>query len=279
MKSAWLILQELRDRNGNPVLDVCTKDSVANALLDMAVQGLNPMKKQGYFIAYGSQLTFQRSYMGTMAVAMQVNDAIAEIVAEVVYDGDEFEFEIVRGKKQIVKHKQTLDSITSKKIKAAYCVVYDHEGNAMRTDIMTYDEIKQAWKQSRATPFDEQGNLKTGSTHAKFTAEMAKKTVINRTCKPIINASSDRQLLASIRRTEDMEVESTVQEDIETHANRTIIDLDPIEDFDETPTWTEDELEEQELDEPRGLPEDAPVETTKPAKRTNSPAPNAGAPF
>jgi recombination protein RecT len=40
------------------VLQACTRDSIANALLDMAVQGLNPAKKQGYFIAYGKQLVF-----------------------------------------------------------------------------------------------------------------------------------------------------------------------------------------------------------------------------
>ena len=44
LKSAWLILQETKDRNDKPALVVCTKESVANALLDMVVQGLSPMK-------------------------------------------------------------------------------------------------------------------------------------------------------------------------------------------------------------------------------------------
>ena len=61
LKSAWLILQETKDRNDKPALVVCTKESVANALLDMVVQGLSPMKKQCYFIVYGSKLTLQRS--------------------------------------------------------------------------------------------------------------------------------------------------------------------------------------------------------------------------
>jgi len=42
MKSAWLTLQNTQDRNKKPALEVCTKDSIANALLDMVVQGLNP---------------------------------------------------------------------------------------------------------------------------------------------------------------------------------------------------------------------------------------------
>ena len=72
LKSAWLILQETKDRNDKPALVVCTKESVANALLDMVVQGLSPMKKQCYFIVYGSKLTLQRSYLGTLAIAKRV---------------------------------------------------------------------------------------------------------------------------------------------------------------------------------------------------------------
>src|SRR5690606_24667209 len=68
LKSAWLVLQETKDKNGKPVLQSCTKNSIANALLNMVVQGLTPAKQQGYFIAYGQQLVFQRSYFGTMAV-------------------------------------------------------------------------------------------------------------------------------------------------------------------------------------------------------------------
>jgi recombination protein RecT len=75
MKSAWLILQTIKDRNQKPALEVCTRDSVANALLDMVVQGLNPAKKQCYFIVYGNQLVCQRSYFGTMAVTKRVTGA------------------------------------------------------------------------------------------------------------------------------------------------------------------------------------------------------------
>ena len=91
MKSAWLILQNTFDKDKRPVLQNCTRDSIANALLDMAVQGLNPAKKQGYFIAYGRQLVFQRSYFGTMAITKRVAGA-KDIFAELVYKGDEFEY-------------------------------------------------------------------------------------------------------------------------------------------------------------------------------------------
>lgn len=69
MKSAWLILQATTDRSGQQALAVCTKESIANALLDMVLQGLAVSKKQGYFIVYGNKLEFQRSYFGTVALA------------------------------------------------------------------------------------------------------------------------------------------------------------------------------------------------------------------
>jgi len=38
LKSAWLIIQETQNLDHKFVLDTCTKDSIANALLSMVVQ-------------------------------------------------------------------------------------------------------------------------------------------------------------------------------------------------------------------------------------------------
>ena len=240
MKSAWLILQNTVDRDKRPVLEVCTKDSIANSLLDMVVQGLNPAKKQGYFIAYGKQLVFQRSYHGTMAVAKMVDPSIQEIVAEVVYEGDVFKYKIVRGKKEVTEHEQALENVDGTKIKAAYCIVISQDGEIIKTDIMTIEEIKQAWKQSQMNPVDEHGKVKAGSTHGKFSADMAKKTVINRTCKPIINTSSDSHLFKqSFNRTDEVIVEQEMAEEIATHANMEPIDIE----YETTPETEEPESE------------------------------------
>ena len=50
LKSAWLILQDAVDKNNQPVLVSCTRESIANSLLSMVVQGLSPVKNQCYFI-------------------------------------------------------------------------------------------------------------------------------------------------------------------------------------------------------------------------------------
>ena len=66
LRAAWLILQETVDKNKKPVLETCTRASIANSLLSMVVQGLDPNRNQAYFIAHGTALTLRRSYFGTL---------------------------------------------------------------------------------------------------------------------------------------------------------------------------------------------------------------------
>lgn len=224
LKSAWLILQQTVDRNDKPVLSVCSRPSIANALLDMVVQGLNPAKKQCYFIAYGQTLTCQRSYFGSMAMAKQVSRKPIEedgIIAQVVYDGDVFEYEIRRGKKIVTKHVQKIGNVDSTKILAAYAQIFYEDGTEL-TDIMTIDQIKKSWLKSKMNPNGEK------STHTLFTEEMCKRTVINRICKPVINSSSDKNLfIQAVRRSEEIRDEVEAEEEISEFANKEIIDVEP----------------------------------------------------
>lgn len=217
LKSAWLVIQETKDRNSKAALSVCTQASVANAMLSMVIQGLNPVKKQGYFIVYGDQLQFQRSYFGTMAVCKHTTGA-REIFAEVVYDGDEFEYMIRRGKKVVTKHVQKLGNINRTKIVAAYCTIVTADDQEI-SDIMTFDEIKMAWKKSKTGAMKD-GELNATSTHGEYTAEMSKKTVINRACKTHINSSDDGGLVIQHFNTQESTmVDAEVDADIQANAN------------------------------------------------------------
>jgi len=224
LQSAWLILQETF-HNEKPVLSSCTKISIYNTLYDMVIQGLNPVKDQCYFIPYGNRLTCTKSYFGTMVVAKTVDPTIADIVAEVVYEDDTLKYRIERGNKIITEHEQQLENVDKKKIKAAYAMVINQDGSIRTTEIMTMEQIKQSWKQSKIKPIDEKGNVKEESTHGKFTAEMCKRTVINKLCKPIINSSNDAILLKSVHRSEEIEVE----QDIAENANQEFIDVKVID--------------------------------------------------
>lgn len=226
MKSAWLMLQETVDRDKRPALQVCTRESVYNALLGMAVQGLNPDKKQCYFIVYGNKLMCQRSYFGSMHVAKMVDPDIVDIYAQTVYADDEFEYEIRHGKEVVTKHVQKLQNIQPDKIIGAYATIVYKDGRELST-VMTFDQIKQAWKQSQMKPVDDKGNIKAGSTHDKFTADMCKKTVINKACKYVINSSSDKSIVGRFAREMDAELkEAEIDQEITDNANQEFIDID-----------------------------------------------------
>ena len=219
LKSAWLVLQETVDKNGKPVLQACSQASIANALLDMAVQGLNPGKKQCYFISYGTKLLCQRSYFGAMAVAKQVAGA-KTIWAEIVYVGDAFEYEVSHNRKDITKHTQKLDNIKLGNIAAAYCVVEFGDDRPSYTEIMTMEQIRKAWAKSKMNPDA------PSSAHSQFPEEMCKRTVINRACKAIINSSSDDNLfLEHFNRTDEEMVEDEVAAEIAEGANGSFIDV------------------------------------------------------
>lgn len=219
LKSAALTLPTVKNFQN------VTQDSIKSSLLSMCVQGLNPDKKQCYFIAYGETLALQRSYLGDVAVAKQVDPNIDEIYAAAVYEGDKFDYEIKRGKIIEIHHSQKLEN-KSKPIVAAYATVVYKDGAEVST-IMTIDQIKQAWAQSTAKPFNENGSLKKDSVHAKFPEEMAKKTVIHKACKPIIGSSSDASLFGQYARKCADEVDAAeVDEEVSENANREYVDIE-----------------------------------------------------
>lgn len=229
MKSAWLILQATTDRNGQQALAVCTKESIANALLDMVLQGLAVSKKQGYFIVYGNKLEFQRSYFGTVALAKRTGGIKTEPIANVIYEGDEFIYTIdpKTARISIVKHEQKIENIDNNKIKGAYALVTLADGSTQVT-IMSMAQIRAAWGQGAT-----KGN---SPAHKNFAEEMAKKTVIGRACKTIINASDDAWLYEGKR--DDMDSDAaTRQREATTGAEKQIVvDAESYEEIETTPT-------------------------------------------
>ncbi len=187
LRSAWLILQDMKDRANLPVLKTSTPDSIANSLFNMVVQGLNPAKRQCSFILYGDKLTMQREYAGSIALARRYS-AMKNIYAGVIYKGDVFEYAIdtTTGMKKITVHAQRMENLDDAKIMGAYAVVTFDDGS-VNTEIMTMAQIQKSW---------DQGPTKGKSpAHSNFPGEMAKKTVINRACKLLIASSDDSVLM------------------------------------------------------------------------------------
>ena len=184
LKSAWLYLQTIEDRNHNKAIDACTKASIANVLLEMVIRGEHPMK-HCYFIPYGNQLTFMEKYTGKLMRAKRDTE-IAEVNANVIREGEEFVYTVdKKGLLQLVSHKPTFQTM-GKPIVGAYAVVVNKDGST-HLEVMTMDMIQKAWNQGGFGDKDRQ----TGA-HKNFTDQMCKKTVIARACKVALESSSDR---------------------------------------------------------------------------------------
>jgi len=218
LKSAWLMLQETVDSNKKPVLQTCTKESIANSLLDMVVQGLSPVKKQCYFIAYGGKLQLSRSYMGTVAVTKRLK-GIKDVKAYCIYEGDEFEteFDVLTATIKITKFNPKFENVDITKIKGAFAVIIGEDG-PVHLEIMSMAQIKAAWNQGFA-----KGN---SGAHKNFTDEMAKKSVINRACKMYANTSDDSDvLIEAFNNTTENDSKDPVKEEIATNANTEELDF------------------------------------------------------
>lgn len=220
LKSAYLILQEAKTREKKPVLQACTQESIANTLLDMVVQGLNPTKQQCYFIPYGNQLTLSRSYLGTIALTKRLK-GVKDVVAYPIYKNDKLDigFDILTGKTKINEFKPSLEHKAQELIGALGIIVGEKE--PLYVEYMNMDQIKKAW---------EQGQMKGKSgAHINFADQMAIKTVINRICKRYVNTADDSDKIADLINQSTEEVDNAMQIEMAENANVKELPLDEIE--------------------------------------------------
>ena len=251
LTGAYLVLKETTDKNGKPLLETCSQVSIANSLMDMATLGLSVQKKQGYFIAYGGKCQFQRSYFGNITIARRYG--LKEVNAQVIYEGDKFVYHIEDGIKILDKHEQDFMNIDNNKIIGAYAVVIMQDGSKS-LEVMNMNQIKQSWQQGY-------GYKEGSGTHSKFTDQMAKKTVINRALKQIINTHGDVFVQEADERTEDVDhmeqVEADVAYEISENSNK--------EEFviDEPPAIEEKPEPKTVADVTAGVKEKEPVKVEK----------------
>lgn len=183
MSSAYLKLEKTKTRDGKPVLESCTKNSIANTLLDMAIMGLSMSKDQCYPIAYGQELTCFVSVWGKIAAFKRLKGVEGDPVANLIYEGDEVEISNESGELAIASHKQKWESVVKGTITGAYASV-TFKGQK-RWAVLPMREILEAWSKSQAD-----------KEHKTFTGEFAKRTALNRLMKSIIKTTSDSDILA-----------------------------------------------------------------------------------
>lgn len=224
LKSAWFILLETENREKKKIItstgdidtNVVTRNSVANALLEMIVQGLNPSKNQCYFIVYGTQLSCDPSYQGNVIKAKRVG--MRDINAQVIYKGDVIEYAITEdGRKKLIKHEQDFKNIDPANILGAYAIATMEDG-LHKMEIMNFDQIKKSWGQ---------GATKGASgAHNNFGPQMCEKTVKSRLATQIYNSSDDAALLAERSEDNGNRTVDAVHEEIQENANQEVLSIE-----------------------------------------------------
>ena len=205
LKSAYLKLAE------NNLLNT-DQTALAEALLNMCIQGLNPAKNQCYFINYGGKVNMMRSYFGDRTVAINTG-LVKDVQANVIYEGDEvnvfYENDYIK-----IEHKTNWENL-SNPIKGAYAFAILPDGSK-RYDIMTIDRIKKSWSMSK--------NQTNNKLQTQFNDDACKRTVIRHLVKMIFNETGDSEaVVESYNKTTADEYDNS--KEYEHNNNKEVIDI------------------------------------------------------
>lgn len=185
IKASMLVLQEIKDKNGKPALEVCTPSSIQSALFSMVVKGLDVSKNQAYLVVYGDKLQLQESYFGKV---LQVKRIFPEWEPRpnIVHEGDTFKYKVnpETGRRELVEHTQSLENL-DKPILGGYIYLPCADGGK-DLYIMTIKQIIAAWNKSRSG----------GATAKQFPEKMAMKTLVNSGCTMVINSTPSQSSFA-----------------------------------------------------------------------------------
>ena len=187
VKATLLNLQEVKDRNGKPALEVCTPASIQSALLEMALRGLSVADKSCYFIVRADKLCMTPSYFGRVKEARRIYPSWNPR-ATVIREGDEFVFEIdpATGEKRLVKHVQKFENL-DKPFVGVYLYAPTLDGSHNELHIMTKAQVLKSWAKSAN---------KSLSTHKEFEERMVQKTIINSVCNMLVNSHPENSSFA-----------------------------------------------------------------------------------
>lgn len=201
LQTAWFIIKDITkfiDNANKSAVEICSHDSISNALFKMVQDGLNPSKKQCSFQIYndkvhGYGLQYQREYQGHIALAKRYSN-VKTVTAGIIYEGQSIKIRVGEdGIKKIVPFETDILDGLDKEIKGAWCVVVDSDG-IPHTEVMSMEMIQKSWDFPKKKTFKEYKEGTLNDTQKDFKDQMCMKTVIKRACKPFINSSDDSEL-------------------------------------------------------------------------------------
>jgi len=199
--------------NSNKKLLECTRASIIKCVYNVALTGLslNPIKKEAAMVPKYINGEWQAilfpMYQG-IAKLLTDTGSVTSIQTAVVFQGDEFEYEL--GLRQDLVHKP---KHKSKVIEYAYAIGRLADGTFMIEvmDLETLDYIRdcsETWKAYK------KGNIKEGDViWIKWHDEMCRKSVLKRLCKSLPKTEQWKQVQEAINLDDEEYTISHNQED------------------------------------------------------------------
>lgn len=231
-KLARIALTLLRQ---TPKLGQCTPESFLGALMTCAQVGLEPGPLgEAYLVPYGREVTFIPGYRGLIKLAWQSN-MIKTIGAEVVYEADEFTFEL--GLNPRLEHRPTFAAERGRPIAVYATAHFTNGGHAMQ--VWSVGDVEKIRKRSRS------------GTNGPWVSDwdaMAKKTLIKQLIKYL-------PLSTELR---DVNVAANMDESVRT-------DVTPLDDA----QWVEIEADETPAIEPAAPSEDDLIDQARAAEQAS----------
>ena len=206
--------------SSNPKLQECTPQSFLGAMMQAAQLGLEPNTPlgQAYLIPYGRDCSFILGYQGLLTLAYRTGE-YKDIYAHVVYENDEFEYEL--GLEPKLVHKPAM---VDRGKPIAYYAVYHLKNGGYGMAVMSYDDmVKHRNQYSKAS-----GKQTPWVTSLD---SMALKTVLKKVLKyapKTIEFAEADAADGSIKRVEEKDVVAGVDMNL-VEDERDYIDIEPAE--------------------------------------------------
>ena len=180
-KAARFVQTGLRALSKNPDLLKATQKSLINAFYDAAVLDLEPVLGSVYFVKYGDEATMLIGYRGLVELSKRGDPNIEDIYGQVVYEGDEFDYQ--EGDDPRLIHKPNLDREVSDptKIKHVYGIAFRLGGRRPIFVVMTKADVDGIRARSRAK--------NNGPWFTDYPA-MAMKTAVRNLCSRRLSLSA-----------------------------------------------------------------------------------------
>jgi recombination protein RecT len=175
-----------------PGLVSCNRQSLFNALINAAQDGLMPDGREAAIVPRKGMANYQPMVAGIYK-KVKTSGSVATISANVVYDGEPFE--VLLGDDERIVHRRDMSKVADGNEAAVYAIATLKDGSKER-EVMTWDQVMTV-RQTSSTPNDGPWVTSPG--------EMARKTVVRRLAKrlPVLD-QADEALQRTIGRVDSL---------------------------------------------------------------------------